>query len=806
MLVISAKELLRRLNYRVLSLYEGRRKPLLLGGARQELIDRILLEERRLLEDLLPLLGMKDPEQSGTTGTVVSNEESGTNEDDDGVSLSDSESESGTIGESNYGDDDVNADTSEYGDAIFTEGGNVAVVGDLAAIGGPRELIALRCCFGFEGFRDTQEWAIGRCLRGLNSLLVLPTGSGKSICYQLPALLMRGLTIVISPLIALMQDQMKKLPVCLPGACLSGPLTALEMNSITSNVFSGHIKVLIVSPERVCTNAFRNFMRIVNSNNFCTQGVSLLCVDEAHCMSSWSYNFRPAFLRIRKEIATIQPRAILALTATAPPSVRQDIMMHLGIDKEGLKAVSCVRNNLTLRARIVGSDGERRIAAQKLLQESSIAAKIPSTIVYVWRRSDAESYSESFKSAGIKCAPYHAGMDSESRRKTQQLFDRSTIDVITATTSFGMGVDKADVRRVLHCCLPKSVEAYLQETGRAGRDSMEGTCEMIVTREDFITQSSLSHSSRISTMQLFLLLWCCFPDVKGSESEGVHLAPDSILNCQNLERTLDLSSSSCETIVSILELPPFCLLTVDDIGLDSAKGQLSCSDPGDDILLRAIFECNRATSLLNAGVKEANPARLFGNYDKCAFDLAESEIENGFNMRRAYLIDFDVSMFELMKITKLGRDEITRGFYQLQKAGNLRQYSFHDNCIYAALCTTQCAEFINYTTYIKWLWRLTIQVQDRLKHIEDCEVLRIANMWKLVNHLDPCSGAAECNAPPEIDIPQLLERYLRNEPDSESNDEILSAGSESGEPVFGGSNALVGTSYTIFYFSIEPSS
>lgn len=750
-----------------------------------------------MLRDLLPLLGGEASEPSDVKGTSLNTEHScqlETNSDD--VSLSDSENDTGSIGASDDADDDSG---SEYGDTRQAEVTPAAALSALSSVGCSRELIVLRCCFGFEGFRDAQEWAITRCLQGLSSLLVLPTGSGKSVCYQLPAMLMPGLTVVISPLIALMQDQMKKLPASLPGACLSGPLTALEMNAITADVFSGHIKVLFVSPERVCTNAFRSFMRIVNKNNNNNRpaqsfGVSLLCVDEAHCMSSWSYNFRPAFLRIRKEIATIQPRAILALTATAPPSVRQDIMMHLGIDKDGVKAVPCVRNNLTLRTRIVGSDEERRIAAQELLRRSSVASSTPSSIVYVWRRSDAESYSEAFKSAGIRSAPYHAGMDAESRRKTQQLFDRSSIDVIAATTSFGMGVDKADVRRVLHCCLPKSIEAYLQETGRAGRDAKEGICEMIVTRQDFITQSSLSHSSRISTLQVFLLLGQCFPIMKIRESEEVQLCSDAVINCQSLERTLDLSSSSCETIVSILELPPFCLLTVDDIGLDSVKGQLSCSDPGSDILLRAILECNRMASLLNNRQSEENSISLFGNFDKLPKDVAKSEIENGFNMRRAYLLDFDLSIFELMKVTKLGRDEITRGFYRLQKAGNLRDYSFHDNCIYTNSCSAQKMKFKSHATYIEWLWRLAIQVQERLRHIENCEELRIADMWEFVNHLDSSSRGSDGteNDPSGEDVSQLLERYLGREMASECNDEIHPAESKSGEPIFGGPSAISG--------------
>ena len=246
-----------------------------------------------------------------------------------------------------------------------------------------------------------------------------------------------------------------------------------------------------------------------------------------------------------------------------------------------------------------------------------------------------------------------------------------------------------------------------------------------------------------------------------------------MINCLNLERTLDLSSSSCETIASLLELPPFCLLTVDDIGLDRVKGQLSCSDPGSDVLLRAILECNRAGSLLYSGPRGEDPVNLFCTAAKLSSGLIGSEIENEFNMSRAYFVDFDVSIFELMKITSLCKDEITRGLYRLQKAGNLKQYSLHDNCVYVTLSTTKHIMFKDYAAYIEWLWSLATQVQDILKNIEEGEVLRVVNMWKFVNHLDSSSRASKCSdGRTELDVGPLLERYMGRENASDSNKAI----------------------------------
>ena len=345
----------------------------------------------------------------------------------------------------------------------------------------------LRNCFGHLSFRCGQRWATERALQGFSSLLVMPTGAGKSLCYMLPAAMLPGLTVVVSPLIALMQDQMKRLPVSLPGACFSGGMSTHQASNLCAAVLDGHVKVLYVSPERLCTQSFRQLIRALrNRSSHGTDrdrdrfAVSLVCVDEAHCLSQWSYNFRPAFLRIRREIDFIQPRATLALTATASPMVQRDIMANLhihtlegapaGSPQDGLLAMSSRRENLGYEAVVVdaadtnandGSWEQRCKAILDLLTASSATSSsssssrtkhkrgdlpggskrsaksvsvLPLTIVYVWRRDEAESLAGYLRASGMlsgSVVSYHAGMDTDQRAKAQQLFDRGTARVVT---------------------------------------------------------------------------------------------------------------------------------------------------------------------------------------------------------------------------------------------------------------------------------------------------------------------------------------------------------------------------------------
>lgn len=335
----------------------------------------------------------------------------------------------------------------------------------------------LQRTFGHSALRPEQLWAVRRVLQGERSLLVLPTGSGKSMCFLLPTLLAarhHGLTIVVSPLVALMRDQMRRMPLELPAACLSGGLSAGEIAEIASSILSGYTRLLYVSPERLCSPSFRSLVSRIQSSS--SVGIGLLCVDEAHCLSQWSFNFRPSFLRVKRELVRMKPRAVLALTATAPPDVRDDIREHLEIPSEGVLACPPMRSNLSLHAMHIGDETDRRekvfesIARRKYGERAatqpndvvSNGKRVGPAVVYVGQRFEAESLSEYLHSRGVSCRAYHAGLDSAERTKIELTFYKGSVDVVVATIAFGLGIDKSDIRLVVHASLPKSVENYLQ--------------------------------------------------------------------------------------------------------------------------------------------------------------------------------------------------------------------------------------------------------------------------------------------------------------------------------------------------------
>ena len=469
-------------------------------------------------------------------------------------------------------------------------------------------------------------------MAGKSSLLVLPTGSGKSLCYMLPSVLLPGLTIVVSPLLSLMNDQLKKLPVELPGACFSGGLTAQKAAYLCENILKGHIKILFISPERLCTPAFHRLMRLLKQQaqykgpEAVQNVVSLLCLDEAHCLSQWSYNFRPAFLRIKREIRNIAPRAVLALTATASSTIQVDIMQHLGIDPvDGRLALPSQRNNLLLSCSICENENTRRASILKLVSQpitelfpsegaidslpfnrnNKRSRIMPLTIVYVWRRDEADALGEFLQGNNVDTVVYHAGMDADARDKAQQKFDRGTVKCVVATVAFGMGVDKSDVRQIIHNSMPKAIENYVQEVGRAGRDGKLSVCRMFCSREDVTRQHSLGNSTRVTSTQIMGLLLQVFRLLDPSATEVTEIPfldrmqSTVSVSVSSIENSLDISAASMETILSILELQPFHLVSVKGSYYDTIGGRFRVTDTKlkdleqIDILIRAILKLNQ---------------------------------------------------------------------------------------------------------------------------------------------------------------------------------------------------------------------
>ena len=316
----------------------------------------------------------------------------------------------------------------------------------------------LRARFGFEQFRPGQERAVSAVLEGRDTLVVLPTGGGKSVCYQVPAMVLPGLTIVVSPLISLMKDQVDALTARgIPATFVNSTLSSAEVSERMTRVARREVKLLYLAPERFDFGSAAERLRNV--------GVSLLAIDEAHCISEWGHDFRPSYLRIAQVREKLGWPQTVALTATATHHVRQDIARQLRLDSPETIITGFDRQNLRYHVIPTRTDAEKDAAlADVLLQHQGVA------IVYASTRRSVEKIARTLEDAGIKAAAYHAGLDDAHRHDVQDAFMSESVRAIVATNAFGMGIDKPNVRLVVHYAMPGTLEAYYQEAGRAGRD------------------------------------------------------------------------------------------------------------------------------------------------------------------------------------------------------------------------------------------------------------------------------------------------------------------------------------------------
>ena len=357
--------------------------------------------------------------------------------------------------------------------------------------------LSLKKYFGFNEFKDHQEYIIQNLLEGNDSFVIMPTGGGKSLCYQLPALMLSGTAIVISPLIALMKNQVDLIRANSTdysiANVLNSTLTKQQVTSVKEDVTNKKTKILYIAPETLSKNETIEFLKSIK--------ISFLAIDEAHCISEWGHDFRPEYRKIRDIIDQVDPKVkIIALTATATPKVQDDIIKNLKINNSKVFKSSFNRPNLFYEVR--GKSQTTDLDLIKFIKSKSNQ----SGIIYCLSRRNTEDLSELLNINGIKSLPYHAGLEKKIREENQDKFLKDDCNIIVATIAFGMGIDKPDVRFVIHYDVPKSIEGYYQETGRAGRDGVVSHCIMYYSDEDANKLEKLLSKKKSSEREIAVML------------------------------------------------------------------------------------------------------------------------------------------------------------------------------------------------------------------------------------------------------------------------------------------------------------
>lgn len=352
----------------------------------------------------------------------------------------------------------------------------------------------LKNTFGFEGFKTGQEQAIKKVLAGKSCAAIFPTGSGKSLCYQLPALQLTGLTLVVSPLLSLMKDQLDfLLSHNISAARLDSSLERDEYNNVLQRAKSNQLKILMISVERFKNERFRAQLNRMN--------VSLMVIDEAHCISEWGHNFRPDYLKLPQYQQEFAIPAVLLLTATATKQVVEDMQNKFSIASDDVVVTGFYRDNLFLQMQPTPIKNRQQALFDTLIKKPDLPS-----IVYVTLQKTAYEIAEYLRNKGINAQHYHAGMKTEERELTQNQFMQGQVNCIVATIAFGMGIDKKDVRRVIHYDLPKSIENYSQEIGRSGRDGRKSLCQILANSDNITVQENFVYGDTPDFKGIQLLL------------------------------------------------------------------------------------------------------------------------------------------------------------------------------------------------------------------------------------------------------------------------------------------------------------
>ena len=345
------------------------------------------------------------------------------------------------------------------------------IISDSGIYKTPKE--ALKAVFGYDSFRPGQEAVINAILEGRDILAVMPTGAGKSLCYQVPAMLLSGITLVISPLISLMQDQVKALNEAgVNAAFINSSLSEKELNDTFKNAYKGHYKIIYVAPERLMSEGFISFAKSVE--------ISMVTVDEAHCISQWGQDFRPSYMDIAEFINILDKRPIIsAFTATATQNVREDIICSLGLSDPYFLVTGFDRENLFFQV-------DKPQNKERFILDFIERHRGESGIIYCATRKNVDSLYTLLRKQHISVGKYHAGMSNEERKQMQNDFVFDYTSIVIATNAFGMGIDKSNVRFVIHYNMPASMENYYQEAGRAGRDGLNSECILLFSPQDII--------------------------------------------------------------------------------------------------------------------------------------------------------------------------------------------------------------------------------------------------------------------------------------------------------------------------------
>lgn len=482
--------------------------------------------------------------------------------------------------------------------------------------------------FGFDTFKGNQEAIIKNLLAGKDTFVLMPTGGGKSLCYQLPSLVLDGTAVVISPLIALMKNQVDAMRnfSAEDGVAhfINSSLNKAAIDQVKSDILSGKTKLLYVAPESLTKEENIDFLRQVN--------ISFYAVDEAHCISEWGHDFRPEYRRIRPIINEIGVRPVIALTATATPKVQHDIQKNLGMLDATVFKSSFNRPNLYYEVRPKTANIDKDIIKYIKSQEGK------SGIIYCLSRKKVEELAELLQVNGIRALPYHAGMDSATRTQNQDAFLLEKIDVIVATIAFGMGIDKPDVRYVIHYDIPKSLEGYYQETGRAGRDGGEGQCITFYINKDLQKLEKFMQGKPIAEQEIgkqLLLETAAYAESSLCRRKillhyfGEEYEEDNCGNCDN------------------------CLNPKKQV---EAKDQL-CAVLETIIALKEKFKAEYVIDVLMG--KETSQVLSYQHEDLEVFGSGQGEDERTWNavIRQALIagyIDKDIENYGLLKVTKAG--------------------------------------------------------------------------------------------------------------------------------------------------------